>query len=123
MAFTYDPDLSTDRDRVRFRLRDTDEEHPFFSDAQIADLLADVGTYRRAVAEGARVLLMERARFAHANPTLGEANGVEAPNPNFRDPEFTAYLKDLIAEYGGGVTTLPLAVVTHIGSHPTTPEL
>jgi hypothetical protein len=123
VAFTYDPDLSTDRDRIRFRLRDTDPAHPFFSDAQIADLLADGGTYRRAVAEGARVLLMERARFAHAQPTLGDANGTAAPNPHFRDPEFTTYLEKLIAEYGGGVTTLPLAVVTHIGSHPTTPEL
>ena len=67
MAFTYD--LSTDLGRVRFKLRDVRPEQPFFQDAEITYLLTDGGSVDGAVLAGARVMLMEIARYARSYST------------------------------------------------------
>lgn len=48
MTFTYSP-FSTDRDRVRFHLGDTDAAAPKFSDEEIDGVLGECdGSYQRA---------------------------------------------------------------------------
>lgn len=48
MSFTYTP-IATDADRVRFHLGDTDPAAAKFSDEEIAGVLAEFGTYQKAV--------------------------------------------------------------------------
>lgn len=48
MTFSYTP-IATDADRVRFHLGDTDPAAAKFSDEEIAGVLAEFGTYQKAV--------------------------------------------------------------------------
>ncbi len=116
MAFTYD--ITTDVGRVRLHLRDHDEARAMFDDAEIGHLLTTAGSWQRAVAEGAKVLLAERARFANSEG-VGEV-GTPEREPGI-DPAFAEYLRDLVTLYGGGSTVLPKVTVTHFGAHPSDP--
>ena len=68
MAFTYSDTLATDRDRVRFALGDVVEnsgprpDDANFSDAEIAGLITNEGTWQRAVAAGLERLAREWTR-------------------------------------------------------------
>jgi len=63
MAFSYDDDLATDRDKVRFWLQDTTESqgpkpnNNNFSDAELDALITYEGTWQRAVAGGFEALV------------------------------------------------------------------
>ena len=50
MAFTYDPALSTDRDRLRFHLADTRDASHDFEDAELDALLTLEGSIYAAAA-------------------------------------------------------------------------
>jgi len=69
MAFTYVGNLSTNRDKVRFYLRDTDPgQGPLpadanFSDAEIDGLISVEGTWQRAVAAGFEALAAAWRRY------------------------------------------------------------
>lgn len=69
MAVTYDPDLTSDRDRVRFRLNDvTEGSGPLpadanFSDQELAGLITDEGSWQRAVAGGFEKLASAWRRY------------------------------------------------------------
>jgi hypothetical protein len=69
MAFTYVGDLSTDRDKVRFWLQDTEASNGpkpsdgNFSDAEIDGLVATYGSWQRAVYAGLMVLSTAWRRF------------------------------------------------------------
>lgn len=43
MTFTYDPSLGTTLSQLRFRIGDTDENAPFFSDEELTFILTDRG--------------------------------------------------------------------------------
>ncbi len=116
MAFTTD--LATDIGKVRFHLRDLDPTRHAFTDEQITHLVDTGGDWQRGVAEGAKVLLAERARFA-TSEGVGEP-GSTTYVPGI-DPVFAEYLRDLITLYGGGSTVLPKVTVTHFGAHPSDP--
>ena len=68
MAFTYTDTLATDRDRVRFALNDVTENSgprpadANFSDAEIAGLITNEGTWQRATAAGLERLAGEWTR-------------------------------------------------------------
>lgn len=70
MAFTYDDALSTDRDKVRFRIKDTQEnagprsDGRNFSDNEIAFVLTDEGTVTAAIAHLFEILRAEWASVA-----------------------------------------------------------
>ena len=70
MAFTYVDDLSTNRDKVRFSIRDTTEDSgprpggANFSDAEIAGLISIEGTWRRAVTAAFDTLAAEWSKYA-----------------------------------------------------------
>lgn len=57
MAFTYLGDLSTDLDKVRFHLGDTDESGYWLEDATITALLSSEGSVGGAVVAGIRYIL------------------------------------------------------------------
>ena len=69
MAFTYLDTLATDRDKVRFNLRDTiEDEGPLpddlnFSDDEIAGMITIEGTWQRAVANGLEALARAWIRY------------------------------------------------------------
>ena len=62
MAFNYTEAISTDRDRVRYHIRDIEEGHgPLpgdlnFTDAEIDDLVTQEGNWGRAVAGAFEIL-------------------------------------------------------------------
>lgn len=68
---SYDERLTTDRDRVRFALGDTDEADWLFADATIDAVLASEGSVDAAVLYLARGLI---ARFAQ-EPVVISSNG------------------------------------------------
>lgn len=111
MAFTYDP--TTDVGRVRLRLSDTRGDKPAFSDAEINAAISDEGGWRGAVAELARVLLVDKARFARVfsneEGSVDETAGIAA-------------LQALIDQYAAKAPTgLPVVLVSTLGSHPSDP--
>lgn len=57
MAFTYNTDLSTDRDKVRFYTGDTDESTHQLADATIDALITLEGDYKAATIEALEGLL------------------------------------------------------------------
>lgn len=69
MTFTYLGDLSTDRDKARFHLRDTDENggplpgDANFTDAEIDGLLTSEASWQRAVAAGFEALAAAWRRY------------------------------------------------------------
>lgn len=69
MAFTYDPDLTADRDKVRYYLRDiTVSSGPLpddanFSDQELDGLLTLEGSWQRAVAGGFEALASAWRRY------------------------------------------------------------
>jgi len=69
MAFTYIGDLSTNRDQVRFHLRDTNlDAGPLpgdvnFTDGEIDGLVTAAGSWQRAVASGLDVLAASWRRY------------------------------------------------------------
>lgn len=49
MAFTYNSDLSTDRDKLRFLISDTDSSNPIYQDAELDGVLnMEANLYRAA---------------------------------------------------------------------------
>ena len=70
MTFTYDDELATDHDRVRFHLQDTiagSGPRPSggnFTDAEIAGLVTLEGSWQRAVAAGLEALAAAWAKYA-----------------------------------------------------------
>lgn len=121
MAFTFDADLSTDRDKVRWKIRDVDSARPAFSDAQVAAALTEGGTVNGAVGVLARIVLMARARFGQGEATIETgADGNPIPNPAYVDPSMMPFLQTLADTYGGGAT-LPVVTVGSLGSYPSTP--
>ena len=111
MAFTYEP--TTDRGRVRMRLSDTRAARAAFTDAEIDALISDEGGWRGAVVEGARILLMDRAKFARI--FSNEEGSVD-------ETAGTAALQALIDQYAAKAPTgMPAVIVTVLGSHPSDP--
>lgn len=115
MAFTYDP--TTDTGKVRLYIRDNREDRMAFTDAEIAVFLAVGGTWQRATAEAAKALLAERARFARIY-----TDGEEGKSRTEDELAGAAYLKDLIAQWGGGAVVLQQVVTTYAGPHPSDPR-
>lgn len=70
MAFTYDDTLETDRDNIRFRAGDTQQnagprpDKRNFSDAEIAAVLSDENTVTATVAALFEILASEWSSFA-----------------------------------------------------------
>jgi hypothetical protein len=116
VAFTYDP--TTDAGKVRLYLRDNREDRAAFTDAEIAVFLSIAGTWQRATAEAAKALLADRARFARVY-TQSEDNKSRTED----ELAGAAYLKDLIAQWGGGAVVLQQVTVTYMGRHPSDPRL
>ncbi len=71
LAGTFDERLTTDRDRVRFAIGDTDDPTWLFADATIDAVLASEGSVQAAVLYLARGLI---ARFAQ-QPVVITAQG------------------------------------------------
>lgn len=107
MTFTYSPTI--DIGRVRLRLMDTRPEDQFFSDEELTALIADAGSWRGAVAEAARILLVKVARFAR-NFT-NEDGSVD-------ETAAAQYLQTLIEQYAAQGPILPTAAVTTLGLAP-----
>lgn len=49
MTFTYTPATPTDITRVRWHIQDTDADAPIFTDEEITFLIAEEGTWQKAV--------------------------------------------------------------------------
>lgn len=111
MAFTYDP--TTNRGRVRLRLSDTRTERAAFSDEELDALISDEGGWEGATIAGARILMMDRARFAriysNAEGSVDETAGLAA-------------LQAVIDQMTAKTTqALPTVLVRTLGSHPMDP--
>jgi len=69
MAVTYDDELATDRDRVRFNLHDTvsgsgpQPDSGNFTDNEIAGIISLEGSWQKAVASGFEVLAAAWRRY------------------------------------------------------------
>jgi hypothetical protein len=56
MAWSYNPSLKRDLDRVRFIISDTDEQKKIFQDEEINSQLTDLGSVRLAAAKCCRII-------------------------------------------------------------------
>jgi len=107
VTFSYDP--TTNIGRVRLRIMDTRPEDQFFSDEELTALIADAGSWRGAVAEAARVLLMRIGRFAR---NFSNEDG------STDETAAAQYLQALIAEYASQGPILPTVAVSTLGLAP-----
>ena len=64
MAWTYDPALATDADRVRLLIGDTNAADPLLSDEEIAAMLTQEGGITEAAARAAETLVIVCGRKA-----------------------------------------------------------
>ena len=111
MTATYD--IATSAGKIRFRLGDTRTETAFFSDAELASLLADYGSVDAATAAAARVCLMHLGRFARSfSSVAGTVDETAA----------ASILQDLIDRYGGAELSIPVATVRRTGGYPSDPN-
>ena len=115
MAFTFDP--TTDVGRVRLRLADTSEQSAILTDEVIRALITDEGGWRGAVAEGARILLAQVARFARNYSTTRRDGTSESVD----ETAAAAYLERLIEQYGSAAPTLPVLTVRRLRGYPSDP--
>lgn len=103
MAFTYD--ITTDRGKTRLKLGDTSSSAYVFEDDEI-DYFLDVGsTVDGAVAEGLKVLIVDRARraksFSMQGLSLDDSKGLQ-------------YLREQLAMYGGDTPTVAVRMGANI---------
>lgn len=63
MTWTYNSDVTTDRDQVRLLIGDTIAADPQLDDGEIAFLLTSAGSVRGAAIGAARVLMAKYARL------------------------------------------------------------
>lgn len=117
MAFTYD--TATDIGKVRLYLRDHDRERAAFSDGELQIFIDVGGDWKKAIAEGAKALLADRARFARV-----WSRGDQTVNESGDDTAGIEWLNSLIDRWGGGsaVAALPSVIVTHAARHPSDPR-
>jgi len=107
-TYTYNPTLSTDRDRLRLRLSDT--RAPFyFADEELDGLLTDEGSLDGATVAAARVWLANLGRhggtYSNDRGSVSDAGRREA-------------LQELIRHYGGIGDRLPSVSVTFPALRP-----
>ena len=99
---TYNPALSTDRDRLRLRLADTRGEF-YFADEELDGMLSDEGSLDGATVSAARVWLANLARhggsYSNDRGSMSDSGRREA-------------LLELIRQYGGVGDKLPGISVT-----------
>lgn len=63
MSFSYSPSASpSDKDRVRFHCGDTTEGENFLSDEEITMILAEAGSWQRAVISGIRYIIAKLSK-------------------------------------------------------------
>ena len=115
MAFTYDP--TTDIGRVRLRLRDIREQSALLTDAEITALISDQGGWRGAVAEGARVLLGQVARYARTYSTTR----VDGTSESVDESAAAQYLQSLIEEYSKQAPKLPVMTIRRFAPYASDP--
>ncbi len=72
MSWSYDPTLSTDKDKVRFEIQDTESSDQLFSDEEIAATLTAQGGVMSASLKLANLLLMKWVRFV--DTTVGRVS-------------------------------------------------
>ena len=94
-------------------------ERKAFDDEEITIFIEVGGSWQRAVAEGAKALLADRARFARV---WSRADGTVQESGD--DTAGIEFLNGLIDRWGGGATssTLPLVVVTNMGPGASDPR-
>lgn len=69
MAWSYDPSLTTDKDRARFYIGDTDQEDPLLSDEEIDALIELEGSPRKAAITALEHLAAKFSRQADTDNT------------------------------------------------------
>lgn len=117
MAWTYD--TSTDIGKVRLYIRDNVRERSAFDDGEVQVFIDVGGSWQRGIAEAAKALLADRARFARiwsrGDPTVQESGD---------DTAGIEWLNALIDRWGGGSqsSVMPRVVVTHFAASPSDPE-
>lgn len=101
MAFTYNDNLSADRDKVRFQLQDTCEgggpkpNDGNFTDAEIDGLVSTYGSWTRAVYAGLLILATAWRRY----PDFRTESGFSLSRTDIADG-YAAQAKDWAAQYG-----------------------
>jgi len=115
MAFTFDP--TTDIGRVRLRLADTNEQSAILTDEIINALITDQNGWRGAVAEGARILLAQIARFARNYSTTRRDGTSESVD----ETAAATYLERLIDEYSSAAPELPVLTVRRLKGYASDP--
>ncbi len=115
MAFTYDP--TTDIGRVRLRLRDIRENSVLLTDEEITSLISDQGDWRGAVAEGARILLGQVARFARNYSTTRRDGTSESVD----ETAAAQYLESLIEQYSKQSPKLPVMTIRRFAPYASDP--
>lgn len=82
MAFTYTGALTTDLEKVRRLISDTDSANALFTDAEITWFLTDGGTVYRAAALAARAIAASKSLLAQriTEGTFSEDLGPMAAN-------------------------------------------
>jgi len=107
-TYTYSPTLSTDRDRLRFRL--SDSRPPFyFADEELDGVLSDEGSLDGATVAAARVWLANLGR--HGGTYSNDRGSVS-------DAGRRESLEALIRMYGGEGDRLPTVTVTFPALRP-----
>ena len=118
MSYTYD--ITTDRGRVRMRLGDaygdpSDATTYTFEDDEIDYFLSSGGSVTGGVAEGIKVLLVDKARRAKSFTLKGLS---------MNDTAALAALREMLSTYGGLPTvspSLPALIPSDQGYDESTP--
>jgi len=71
LGWTYDSDLPTDKDRVRFLIGDTDANDPIMQDGEINYVLTVHANVNRAAAACCRAIAAKLRRELTLNPAAG----------------------------------------------------
>lgn len=74
MAWTYDPSLPTDKDKVRFLVGDTDDRDAVIEDGEIAFLLSEHSNVYSAAAACCRAIAARLRRDLTLNPAAGSVS-------------------------------------------------
>lgn len=97
MTFSYSISLTSDLDRVRFNLADTNSAAYAFEDEEITALLSSEGTVNAATAACIRALIADKAR----RTKKFSDNGL-----SLDDTAQVAQLREMLSLYGGDAPTM-----------------
>lgn len=106
VTYTYNPGITSDSDRVRFLVGDTDATDPLFDDGEVVFLLSEAGDVYTAAAQAADQLA---ARFAREVNRAVAGDGGTRVDAGQRFEHYTALARQLHERAARMIGPVPFA--------------